>query len=86
MSAEQYALIYDHGLNADCQVGVFDVDLADFDTVTVWNFYGPTLHDIVGIDRTSGRLGLTAGALFDAPRLQSLGAADGGALFLDSGF
>ena len=79
-------MIYNHGLNAACQVDGFEVDLDDWDNVNVWNFYGETLHDVIGIKRsTSGGALLADGAaLAAAPRLQSLGAASG-ALVLDAG-
>ena len=52
----------------------------------MWNFYGPTLHDIVGISRSGDALTLdgTGGSLRRAPRLQSL-AAGGGPVILDAG-
>ena len=82
-------MIYNHGLNDQCQVDGFRLgDLSAWDTVTVWNFYGDTLHDIVGIARSGddGTLVLdgTNGSLLSAPRLQSLGAR-GGAVILDTG-
>ena len=82
-------MIYNHGLNEQCQVDGFRLgDLSAWDTVSVWNFYGPTLHDIVGISRSGddGTLVLDGsnGSLLRAPRLQSLGAR-GGAVILDDG-
>ena len=83
-------MIYNHGLNEQCQVDGFKLgDLSLWDSVNVWNFYGPTLHDIVGISRSGlddGTLVIDGshGSLLQAPRLQSLGAR-GGAVILDTG-
>lgn len=79
-------MIYNHGLNEACQVDGFEVDLELWDNVNVWNFYGDTLHDIIGIRKSisGGALLADDAVLAAAPRLQSLGAASG-ALAFDTG-